>query len=95
MTPLRSSPPLLPVKRSRSQPSKKHEKKKGISCFLNTVLQKFESVSHDIAEHLKKSEEIEKELVEIEKQKANSLEKIARDNEELKTALVAFLNKNS
>lgn len=92
---MRSSSPSLPVKRSKFQPSKKREKKKGISSFLNTVLQNFESVSHDIAEHLKKSEEIEKELVEIEKQKASSLEKIARDNEELKTVLVEFLNKSS
>lgn len=66
-----------------------------MSSFLSTVLQQFESLSNDISDHLKKSEEIEKELVEIEKKKADTLDKIAKDNEKLNGALISFLNKNS
>ena len=61
--------------------------------FETEMLQKFGSVSDEIDNYLKKADENEKKLIEIEK--AQTLSKLYQSNEEMKNAIVKNLKKNT
>lgn len=68
-------------------------KKKRKLDFREAIIENFEKLSSDITDHLKRSEENERELIALVKKKAESLDSIARDNAELKKVLISLLIK--
>ena len=58
--------------------------------FQTEMLQKFESVSDEMDKYLKNAGENEKEFIEIEKAKAETLAKLYESNEQMKNAIVKF-----
>ncbi|XP_067614308.1 uncharacterized protein [Eurosta solidaginis] len=66
------------------------KKKKNIVSVHTKVMEKFEAVSVEITNYMKKSEENENKFMKIEEEKANALKETAQDNKEPKKAFVAI-----
>ncbi|XP_036320801.1 wiskott-Aldrich syndrome protein family member 2-like [Rhagoletis pomonella] len=70
------------------------KRRKVIGTLQKKVLDKFDGLSAEISQHIRRSEENEKEWMKIEKDKADTLREIANDNKELKVGILSFLNRN-
>ncbi|XP_011190568.1 uncharacterized protein LOC105217326 [Zeugodacus cucurbitae] len=96
-----SSPvPLPPVPSPPASPHTSNyarvthaKKKKAPSQFQMKVLDKFEELSTEIIQYLRNSEENERQLLEVERQKAECMKKFREVNTELKDAIIKFLEK--
>lgn len=93
---LEPSSPLFPCSSSSGPSSSKEPaKKKRKFDFRESAMQKFDNISKEIVEHLKNCEENERELLEIERKKAETLNRIADDAKKFSDNLFSFLNKNN
>ncbi|XP_011199269.2 uncharacterized protein LOC105223289 [Bactrocera dorsalis] len=87
------SPPASPRASTSTPVTVPNKKKKGVSQFQLKVLDKFEELSAEITQYLRHTEENERQLIEIERQKAESLKKFNEVNREFKDAILKFLQK--
>ncbi|XP_050319099.1 uncharacterized protein LOC126752396 [Bactrocera neohumeralis] len=87
------SPPASPRASTSTPVTVPNKKTKGVSQFQLKVLDKFEELSAEITQYLRHTEENERQLIEIERQKAESLKKFNEVNREFKDAILKFLQK--